>query len=147
MDARRHPASFRDPSGHVYIVDGKVFRTVMPPALADYEFVRDTGILRRLAERDLVISATEVPRETLDVPGTAYVLQHPPIPFVSYPYEWSFPALKAAALLTLDVHIEALEHGVTLSDASAYNVQFVGSRPLFIDYLSFRKYRDGEFWI
>ena len=153
MHASLDPASFRDPSGHVYVVEGQVFRTVMPRAREDYEFVRSTGVLQRMAERGLVIAATELPRELASARGAngaanaAYVLEHPPIPYVSYPYEWSFPALKAAALLTLDVHLEALEHGVTLSDASAYNIQFVGARPVFIDYLSFQRYRDGEFWI
>ena len=150
IDARRDPASFRDPGGHVYVVDGQVFRTVMPRARDDYEFVRSTGLLQQLSERQLVIPAAEVPGERIQVrarAGASYVLQHPAIPFISYPYEWSFPALKAAALLTLDVHLDALARGVTLSDASAYNIQFMGPRPVFIDYLSFRRYRDGEFWI
>jgi ribosomal protein L11 methylase PrmA len=74
-------------------------------------------------------------------------VEHPRIPFISYPYEWSFPALKAAALLHLNLHLEALQHNVNLCDASAYNVQFVGARPVFIDLLSMRRYRDGEFWL
>lgn len=150
IDARRDPASFRDPGGHVYVVEGEVFRTVMPRAREDYEFVRSTGVLQELSRRNLVIPAAEVTGERVSARAgkdAAYVLQHPAIPFISYPYEWSFPALKAAALLTLDVHLDALEHGVTLSDASAYNIQFIGPRPVFIDYLSFRKYREGEFWI
>ena len=148
IDASRDPASFRDPGGHVYVVEGEIFRTVMPRARADYEFVRSTGVLQRLSERSLVIPAAEVPPERArGTSDAAYLLRHPAIPFISYPYEWSFPALKAAALLTLDVHLDALEHGVTLSDASAYNIQFQGPRPVFIDYLSFRKYREGEFWV
>jgi ribosomal protein L11 methylase PrmA len=74
------------------------------------------------------------------------VVEHPRLAFVSYPYEWSFRLLKAAALLHLDLHLAALDHGMTLSDASAYNVQFLGARPLFVDLLSLRRYREGEFW-
>jgi ribosomal protein L11 methylase PrmA len=146
--ATTDPASFRDPSGRVYVVDGRVFRTILPPAREDYEFVRSTSCLDRLIERDLVISAEEVPKGALAEAGAdaCYLLEHPRLPFISYPFEWSFPALKAAALLTLDIHLEVLQHGVTLSDASAYNVQFQGPNPLFIDYLSFRRYREGEFW-
>ncbi len=146
--ARADPASFRDPSGTVYMVDGRVFRTVLPPAREDYEFVRSTGCLDRLIERGLVISAEEVSPHLLADAGAdaCYVLEHPRLPFISYPFEWSFPGLKAAALLTLEVHLEVLEHGITLSDASAYNVQFQGPKPLFIDYLSFRQYREGELW-
>ncbi len=140
--------SFRDRSGQVYRRDGGIFRTVMERAAADYEFVRDTGLVGRLAAKGQVLAATEVDRTMLGHAGAAarYLLEHPVIRFVSWPYEWPFPALKAAALLHLDVQIEALDAGVALSDASAYNVQFVGARPVFIDYLSFRRYRDGEIW-
>jgi ribosomal protein L11 methylase PrmA len=75
------------------------------------------------------------------------VIQHPRLDFISYPYEWSFSGLRAAALLTLDLHLDALPHGLTLSDASAYNVQFVGPRPIFIDYLSLIRYEAGEIWL
>ncbi|MBK9979820.1 MAG: hypothetical protein IPP20_18240 [Gemmatimonadetes bacterium] len=144
----RHPASYRDPSGHVYMQDGRVCRTVLPAGVADYEFVRDSGLARRLTERGWLIAATEVPRDTVPVDGTphAYVLEHPRLAVQSYPYEWSFPALKDAALLQLDIQLEALAAGVMLSDASAYNVMFDGPTPVFIDYLSFRRYREGEFW-
>src|SRR3546814_16988540 len=84
--------------------------------------------------------------DTLFPYTTLFRSEHPKIAFVSYPYEWSFSLLKAAALLHLDLHLAALEHGMTLSDASAYNVQFLGPRPLFVDLLSLRRYREGEFW-
>ena len=142
------PASFRDPSGRVYRKGDEIYRTVAVRAAADYEFVRDSGLLRRLSDKGLVISAAEVDRAQLGPAGAAaaYLLEHPLIRFISYPYEWPFPALKAAALLHLQVQIESLAADVCLSDASAYNVQFVGPRPAFIDHLSFRRYREGEIW-
>ena len=76
----------------------------------------------------------------------SFVLEHPRISFISYPYEWCFHALRDAAILQLDVYLEALRHNVMLEDATAYNVQFVRSRPIFIDHLSFRPYREGEVW-
>lgn len=143
------PASFRDPSGRVYEANGRILRTVLPPACQDYEFVRSTSCLQSLSDRNLVIPADEVSAHHLGDIGeeACYVLEHPRLPTVSYPFEWSFPGLKAAALLTLDVHLEVLQHGVTLSDASAYNVQFDGAKPVFIDYLSFKRYQEGEFWL
>ncbi len=147
--ARPDTGSFRDPSGRVYVADDRVFRTVMPSAAGDFEFVRATGLLERLVEKGRVI-----PEKMIDPSGlrefgngARYVLEHPRLPFVSYPYEWPFPALKAAALLHLDLHLKALEYGVTLSDATAYNIQFRGVEPVFIDTLSFRRYREGEFWV
>ena len=75
------------------------------------------------------------------------MVQHPKLPFISYPYEWCFTALKRAALLHLDIQMRCLEQGVALSDASAYNIQFLGPKPIFIDSLSFRRYREDEFWL
>lgn len=146
---RPEPGSFRDPGGRVYVINGHVYRSVMPPAADDYEFVRSTGLIDKLCLNGQAIAETVVDPAVLGIDGerACYVLEHPLLPFISYPYEWSFPALKAAALLHLDVHLEALGHGVTLSDASAYNIQFRGPRPVFIDSLSFRRYREGEFWM
>jgi ribosomal protein L11 methylase PrmA len=146
--SRAEPASFRDPSGHVFLQGERVLRTVVGRAAADYEFVRDQGLLERLAEQRRLVASTEVDPGLLGpAPDVRYLLEHARIGYVSFPYEWSFPALKAAALLHLDLHIELLEKGVTLSDASAYNVQFEGARPIFIDVLSLRRYRDGEYWL
>lgn len=145
----RVSASFRDPSGHVYEQDGRVFRTVTERAIQDYTFVRDQGVLDRLIEKELLIDCREIPVEESgldDRSGVRLVVEHPRIPFISYPYEWPFRVLQAAALHHLDVQIEALEHGVTLSDGTAYNIQFLGPRPVFIDLLSLRPYREGEYW-
>jgi ribosomal protein L11 methylase PrmA len=149
MTAQADPGSFRDPSGQVFREGARILRTVTARAAADYEFVRDSGLYGRLSAKGWALSAQEVDRNTLGPIGAQarYLLQHPLIPVVSYPYEWSYPALKAAALLHLDVQLDALDAGIVLSDATAYNVQFMGPRPVFIDHLSFRRYRDGEIWI
>ena len=127
--AKAVPGSFRDPSGRVYQVGERIFRTINPSFADDYEFVHSTGLLDRLAEEGRVIPAVSVDHSLLGPAGCSakYVLECPKLPFVSFPYEWSFPALKAAALLHLDIHLAALERGVTLSDSSTYNVQFYGT--------------------
>lgn len=148
-EVRADKGSFRDPCGCVFIANNHVYRTVMPRAVSNYEFVRSSSIWGDLLRKGLVLSETEVnPSQLGDLAETStYVLEHPKLPYISYPYEWSFPLLKAAALLHLDVHIASLDGGVTLSDATAYNVQFQGSNPVFIDHLSFRPYNNGEFWV
>lgn len=146
---QRDAGSFRDPSGTVLVAADRVFRTVMPFAAANYESTQRTGILDELVSSGLVIEVRAVSKEVLGALGeeASYVVEHPKLPFISYPYEWCFHALKDAALLHLDVHLRCLERNVTLSDASAYNIQFRGTRPVFIDTLSFRPYRDGEIWV
>lgn len=147
--ATRKAGSFRDPSGHVYESDGRIFRTVTTRAVDEYRFARDSGVLQNLSDRGILIPSQEVSLEeagVADIPDVALAVEHPRIPFISYPYEWPFPALKAAALLHLDLNIELMAHGMTLSDATAFNIQFRGSKPVFIDLLSLRQYRAGEYW-
>lgn len=148
-ELRTDRGSFSDPSGTVFHSGTRVLRTVNPRAVDDYEFARDSGYLARAIGRGWLIESQEVDRGILDRNGIAasYLLEHPRLPFVSYPYEWTFSALRDAALLHLDLHLDALRHGLTLSDASAFNVQFRGGAPIFIDVLSLRRYRPQEFWI
>jgi ribosomal protein L11 methylase PrmA len=140
--------SFRDPSGRVYELGGQIFRTVSEKAAEHFNFVRASGLLDKLAQSGKVIATEEVNRSVLTKAGVhaPMVLRHARVPFISYPYEWSFPLLKAAALQHLNVQIEALRADVSLSDATAYNIQFIGPKPVFIDVLSFRKYKEGEIW-
>ena len=148
-DARRESGSFRDPSGKVFLIGDKVYRTVMPRAVTDFDFVRSTNAWNQLLREGMVLPEEKVDSAALGefAKGATYVLEHPRLHYVSYPYEWSFPLLKAAALLHLDIHLRVLEDGVSLSDATAYNVQFQGSEPVFIDHLSFKRYSQGEYWI
>ncbi|MBM6593718.1 methyltransferase domain-containing protein [Microvirga pudoricolor] len=147
--AQRNAGSYRDPAGHVYEDAGRIFRTINERARADYETVRDKGILSAAAQKGLLIESREIekPAGQEGFARAAYVVEHPRVPFISYPYEWSFGALKAAALHHLDLQLDLLAQDAVLSDATAYNVQFIGSQPVFIDLLSVRPYRKGEFWI
>jgi hypothetical protein len=75
------------------------------------------------------------------------VIKPEAVSFISYPYEWCFSQLKDAALLTLEVQKKALNHGMSLKDASAYNVQFHHGKPILIDTLSFEIYQEGSPWV
>lgn len=145
----RDPASFRDPAGHVHLRDGRVFRSVLPAGIEHYRAVKASGFLEVAVRNGRLIEGQEVEPALLreEEPAAIHVIEHPRLEFISYPYEWSFPGLQAAALLTLDLHLDALGYGLTLSDASAYNIQFVGPRPLCIDYLSLIPYQAGQVWL
>ncbi len=144
----RIAGSFRDPAGHVFEEDGSVFRAVAKVAARDYEAARDARIFEDLVRDKRLVDLSEVEpaRFRTQENAPAYLLKHSRLPYISYPYEWSFSLLRDAALFPLDLHLSLLDRGFTLSDASAYNVQFVGPNPIFIDHLSIRPYRDGEFW-
>jgi hypothetical protein len=145
--ARPVGGSFRDPSGVVFVRDGRVHRQVNPVHAAAYDRLMQSGLYRALVDGGLLVAHDEVGLGlALTVPAYR-VLRPVEIPFVSHPYEWCFGQLKAAALLTLEVMRTALAHDMILRDASAYNVQFVGPRPVFIDTLSFGLYREGDAWV
>ena len=144
--ARIEPGSFRDPGGRVYLREDRILRAVMPSAAPAFELAEQAGVLRRLSDAGKLVDYTRVAQDTLPEVAAAHVLEHPRVPFISYPYEWSFALHKAAALFHLDLHLDLLKSGFTLSDATAYNVQFDGTRPVFIDHLSIRPYNEGEIW-
>jgi hypothetical protein len=118
-----------------------VLRGLSAEALSDWQRLESSSLGARLGES---IVATERLDESLD--GYAAVLRHERIPFVSYPYEWSFSMLQDAALLQLDLLLAALADDLTLKDASPYNVQWRGAGPVFVDVGSFETLREGEPW-
>jgi hypothetical protein len=118
---------------------GKVYRQVNPSYYDNYNLLIKSGLYG-----DLVGSKSLIPHK---VNNSEPLILHPQqIPYISYPYEWCFSQLKDAALLTLDIQMKSLEYGMSLKDASAYNVQFLNGKPIFIDTLSFEKY-EGYPWV
>ena len=147
MTTEIDPGSFRDPGGRVFSHDGRILRAVLPLNAAAFEAAKAAGIYRKLTDSGHLLESTDVEADSVPTPpGALYVMEHPCIPFISYPYEWSFALHRAAAIHHLDLHLKALELDFTLSDASAYNVQFLGTRPRFIDHLSLKPYEEGEVW-
>jgi hypothetical protein len=141
------PGSFRDPSGFVFKRDGVLYRQVNESYREEFDYLMGSGLYDALCASGQLVPHTEedVPAS---IPELAYKTLRPEvIPFISYPYEWPFSALKNAALMTLDIQDTALNHGMLLKDASAYNVQFVDGKPKFIDTLSFERYHEGEPWV
>lgn len=139
------PASFRDPAGFLFTCNGVLLRQINQAGRADHEKFMASGLYDALVRDQLIVAHTTVSGPPLTADGWQ-VIQPERLPFVSYPYEWSFSQLRDAALLTLKIAERALDHGLQLKDASAYNILFHGCRPVFIDTLSFAAYRAGEPW-
>ena len=140
-------ASFRDPSGFVFEHGGAIHRQVNRSYARHYDRLMESGLYADLTGRGLLIPHEPVSGVSSGR-GDAYATLRPePIAFISYPYEWCFSQLKDAARTTLQVQQAALRFGMTLKDASAYNVQFHRGRPVFIDTLSFEAYEEGVPWI
>ena len=142
-----HAASFRDPSGSVFVdSEGQLLRQINHRYEAHYRKLVDSGLYDELVGDGLLVAHDEVELSRRYSPEAAVVIQPVPIPFISYPYEWSFSQLKDAARLTLEIQRRALNRGMILKDASAFNVQFVGSQPRFIDTLSLETHREESPW-
>lgn len=142
----KNSASFRDPNGFIFTHKGKIYRQINKSYQKEYDLFIHSGLSDELLKNDLII-AHENASTTIVYNTDAYAILSPKhIPFISYPYEWSFGMLQDAALTTLAIERYALEHKMSLQDASAYNIQFIGSHPIFIDITSFECYREGAPW-
>ena len=132
-------SSFRDPSGFIYKKDNEIYRQVNFSYKEDYDLLMNSGLYEKLTSKKWLVEHIEVEPEN----GAYKTLKPQLIDYISYPYEWSFSMLKDAALLTLKIQKQALKHGMSLKDATAYNIQFTkDASPIFIDTLSFEKFEE-----
>lgn len=125
----------RDPDATLRFDQTVVSRTLHRP-------IRGDNFLRSPLAHNWVNSGRMVPYEMLDV----HQLLAPRLPFVTHPDEWCDAQLRHAAELTLGLQAEAVEHGYDLKDASAWNVLFAGSRPIFCDHSSLQVLRERKWW-
>ncbi|MBN8550175.1 MAG: SAM-dependent methyltransferase [Deltaproteobacteria bacterium] len=146
-EAKALGASFRDPSGFMFRANGNLYRQVNESYADQYRALMESGLYEALVAKGVLVSHEEASIDGARDSAAHKILKPALIPFISYPYEWSFSELKQAALLTLEIQEMALARGMVLKDASAYNVQFLGSKPIFIDTLSFEKYVEGTPWV
>jgi ribosomal protein L11 methylase PrmA len=145
-EIQSHPSSFRDPSGFIFKHKQSVFRQINLTYRDQYDFLISSGLYQNLVEREYLIPHKEVDFIPAKSPSAYKIIQPDMLPFISYPYEWCFSQLKDAALLTLKIAKEALAKNMILKDASAYNIQFIHGKPVFIDTLSFDIYQEGKPW-
>lgn len=147
---RFDPGSFKDPTGRVFTKDGRVFRTLGSAAVETFTALQQSGLYDSLAATDRIVDTRQRRARECDLPEEIVgdgVLEHEPIPFISYSYEWPFDMLRDAALLTLEILSESLRHGLVLKDATPFNVQFRDGKPVWIDLLSFVPYEEGSPWV
>lgn len=142
-----HPASFKDPAGFVLIRDELVYRQVNQCYQPHYDQLINSGLYQELVEEGLLIAHKEIPENLSGSKQRYKTLLPAQLPFISYPYEWSFEQLRDAALLTLSIMRKAIRRNMILKDATPFNIQFVSGKPLFIDTLSFENYTSTEPWV
>jgi hypothetical protein len=132
--------------GRLYIIDTELVREIKPHYFERIKACLNEPWYRELEQNGKLIRSEEISSVEADG-GRSSWLKHPRLPFVTYPWEWSFSALKAAALLTLEIELQARENGYSLKDATGTNILFLGAHPIFVDVLSFVPLKSGMPWI
>ena len=141
------PASFRDPAGFVWTEGGAIYRHVGEEHREQYDRFMSSGLYDELVSEGMLVPHVETTEVASPRAGAYKVLKPEVVDLISYPYEWSFSQLKDAALLTLEVQKRSMERGMSLRDATAYNVQFRRGKPVLIDTLSWEVTPEGRPWI
>ena len=150
LDAPWHDASFRDPRGRMVVHNGRLVRALHKDYARHYEALISSGLYDRLTREHLLIPHREVAAGAVPIPADFELhklIEPQRIDFVSHPHEWPFSALRDAALVTLRVLRIAIDHGMTLKDASAFNIQWHHGRPLLIDTSSFEMMTRARPWL
>lgn len=155
----RRSASFRDPENAAFEYEGVWYRIAGLSSAAALRTLRGSEFYE-----SGVASGSLVAFEELNSDASAPVLEAysttsgrraaegsvafsvEPVDVITYPWEWPNSLLEAAALLTLDVRLKLLDLGLDLKDASAFNVQFRGMQPVFIDLGSVERWRPNPSW-
>ena len=143
--------SYRDRDGRIYRSGERILRGLSATALEDFQKLEATKFFKQFTEASKLVATRHLPAGEAPLPDEvkalwAGFLEHERIPVISYAYEWSFSMLRDAAVLTLDLQEAALAEGMTLKDATPYNVQFAGGKPVFIDIPSFETLQPGSTW-
>jgi len=151
-DISMEPGSYRDANGRIFYFRDGIYRGLSEKSFDDWKKLSSTNLFSRSVEEGKIVGTELVDPKNSSIPGEfvrnwAAILKHQTIPFISYPYEWSFNMLKDAALLHIELLTGALDEEMILKDSSSFNVQWLGTSPIFIDITSFAKLSPGEAWV
>ncbi len=143
--------SFRDRNSRVIIHQGQVYRALDSQAASEWHTLKSTRFYARMLDNQQIIGTEESTLEQFHFIDNSQqnwqlLLKHETIDFISYPYEWAFSMLKDAALLHLNILIDAINEDMILKDATPYNIQWRGDKPVFIDIGSFVQLEKGQAW-
>ena len=152
-------ASFRDPENAAFCLDGTWYRIAGSSSAAALRTLRSSDLYSALTGEGALVAYEEVGLDVAagvlaafgataerSVPDGSGVFSVEPIELITYPWEWPNSLLESAALLTLDLRSRLLANGLDLKDASAFNVQFRGMKPVFIDLGSIEQWRPNPSW-
>jgi len=139
-----NPSSYKDPSGRIFETSNNnyIFRELSPSGNKRYSEIGNNNEFINLKKNGEIIYT-----ERSNDFENQFVLLHKKLPFITYPYEWSFDQLKDAAIFHINLQKTLLKNNISFVDSSAYNIQFNLNKPVLIDVLSLKKYQENELWL
>ena len=139
--------SFRDKRSFVVESDNKIYRALDNQAFNDLNNFINTELYSELEKENKMVGTRVIKNLPLrfDEHYSDFV-EHTKINFISYAHNWTFNMLKDAAILTLEIQKRLIEIDYSLKDATPYNIQFLKSKPIFIDMGSIEKYNGEAIW-
>ena len=152
LNSNLQQISFHDPEGHVFKINGRILRQVSLQAGYRLQKFLGTQLATDLIKDKLIPATRVLELEDLSAIGIStdqgahLWFEHQKIQFVSYAYEWVPEMLLAAAELTLNLVKRLHADGWDLKDASAHNVVFDGTLPIFIDLTSIIERKSAPYW-
>ncbi len=137
----------RDRAGLTVFQRSRVLREVSRGFAPHYDhLMAEGGLYQRLVEDGLMVSHAERGLKYALTEDAYRLIAPRPVPQLTYPYEWPFSQLKAAALHILGVAHIAPEYDMALHSADLFSVAWMDGRPVWTDTLAFTRYRDGQPW-
>ena len=133
--------SFRDPSGYVYKDNNKILRKINIDRLQFFEDLFSQKWFEELINQNKIQKSKIISKSEDN-----FVIEHEFYPFHVMPHEMCDYQLYKSALLTLDLASKFFENNLIIKDASAWNVFFVKSNPIFCDITSFEEWDNSQNW-
>lgn len=138
--------SYKDGAARVVLKENVYYRYIFNDYKEEYDHLMNSGLYDELTEKKYLIKHIETEIDSND--PKVYKLLYPhQIPFISYPFEWSFIQWKRATLSYLEINKIALKYGMILKDATPYNFCHLGGKALLLDTSSFIFFKHNDNWI
>ncbi|GEM_PF-3768100 len=139
-------ASFRDPDGFLVSKDDKLFRII----LTDWE--KEMNLLQPdffdcfaiPSHYDITSELSselcdKLKENGLNSSRILKILEVEKLEPITYPWEWTPTMLLEAGCFTIYTQLKLMESGLTLKDASFFNIQFQNNKIFFLDLLSVKR--------
>ena len=147
--------SFRDPDGFLVSHENRLFRVILESYREDFQRIQKEDLFNKFPihiHRETDVPSTNEIRKWLEDQGfgrnsVLAILETEKFPFILYPWEWTPSMLAEAGIFTLELQKKLSLSGLTLKDASFFNVQFKNGQPVFLDLLSVKTAKYQYPWI